>query len=103
MFLRGRLVSLRASTADDVRAMGQACTDLRARARESYQPVAADFHARDIANFEAASARPFTASSTVYLSVVREHEGEEQLLGAADLWGISPHQRSARPWLSRAR
>ena len=103
MFLRGRLVSLRATTADDVRAMQPACTDLRARARETDQPVAADFHAREVADLEAANAKPFTASSTVYFSIVREHEGKEQLLGTADLWGISPHQRSARRQLWSAR
>ena len=97
MSLRGRLVTLRATTAADVRALCDARPDLRALAREESAPYGPDWIDHAIIVLEKASAEPFTTSSRVRFSIVQPtDDGGERFIGCINLWGVEPHQRSVR-------
>ena len=97
MSLRGQLVTLRQTTADDLRALRPVHNDLRELGRGEDLPYGPDYGDRAIAELERESKEPFTASSKVRVSIVRPIEdGGESFLGCINLWDVNPHQRSVR-------
>ena len=104
MSLRGRLVTLRQCTADDMRALQPVHDDLRALSREDDRPYGPTYADQQVADLEKDAKEPFTASSKVRFAIVQPTDDSgERFIGCINLWDINPHQRSVRrrPVLSR--